>query len=116
MIRKSQIASFICTLIFGPLGVLYSSIWIGCVVVAFYIVGAGVFLGVDTSSASSSLANAGMSIIGQFGFGGLLAWCVPILIGAAVVKYHNEDVAEYEAVIDGRHRELLQALQRQRRI
>lgn len=82
--KKSHIAQFILTLLFGPLGLFYSS-----TAAAIALVIAAIVFGYVT-----------------FGFALLVIWPVSILVGFATVARHNGKVA----IESRRHEELLQAV------
>lgn len=112
--RKNHAANILCTLIFGPVGLMYAERWVGFVAAALFFLSGGIFLGMDTTSLSGGVSSSQISLLtDNWGivFG---VWLVPMVIGAIIVKYHNEDVQEHEFGIERRHRELLQALQNQR--
>ena len=81
--KKSQIVGFILTLLFGPLGLFYSSVpaALGFLVAAIVF---GLFTG---------------------GVGAVLIWPVSIIVGVFTVRRHNDQVALEET----RHQELLEA-------
>lgn len=110
MIRKSHAANVICTLLFGPLGLLYASIWQGLVVFTLYVILGLGFLARDNTDIASSLSLAGLGFVGQLGWGGVIAWLAPMILGALVVNDHNEDVKEYDSEVEQRHQELLEAM------
>lgn len=79
VIKKSQVASFVCTLLLGPIGLLYSSIVGGVILSAIAILTAG-------------------TIIGP-----ILCWPISILAGVLSVRSHNKNVETTIALLGGRN-------------
>lgn len=83
LIRKSLLVSFFLTLLFGPLGLLYSSIaaGIGMTLISFFVLPATAFIAM------------------------IVIWPLCILVGLYTTGKYNREVALEEV----RHRELLDA-------
>lgn len=81
--KKSQFVGFILTLLFGPLGLFYSS---------------------AAAGAGFTLASVGFGII-TYGLASLLIWPIAVLVGFVTVGRFNARVDLEER----RHRELVRA-------
>ncbi len=77
--EKSRGASFILTLLFGPLGLLYSSIAGGVILIVIAI----------TTAAT---------IIGP-----LICWFLAIIIGDHYTHKHNKSILEFKALMENKN-------------
>ena len=82
---KSQGLGFLLTFLFGPLGLLYSTV-IGAVIMILAAIAIGLF---------------------TFGFGAIFLWPICWIVSFVVIKNHNERV---EAKEDARHQEIVDAV------
>lgn len=66
MQKKSQLVSFLLTVIFGPIGILYSSVTTALIVLVAYIVVVAVAIATDSFGFGFFLAELGSVIAGTF--------------------------------------------------